>query len=47
MLTQDDFQKGNNKEEFQKTLREKLPEDAYKSIMYSVNYENELIKLQA
>ncbi len=47
MLTQDDFQKGNNKKEFQKILREKLPEDAYKGIMYSVNYENELIKLQA
>ena len=47
MLTREDFQKSNNKEEFQKILREKLSEEAYKSIMYSVNYEKELIKLQA
>lgn len=47
MLTQEDFQKGNNKQEFLKILQEKLPEDAYKSIMYSVNYEKELVRLQA
>ena len=47
MLTQDDFQKGNNKEEFLKILRDKLPESAYDSIMYSVDYEKQLLKLQA
>ncbi|MGB5418537.1 polyphosphate kinase 2 [Algibacter sp.] len=47
MLTRDDFQKGNNKEEFLKILQEKLTEDAYNGILYSVNYEKELLKLQA
>ncbi|WP_396602889.1 polyphosphate kinase 2 [Algibacter sp. R77976] len=47
MLTRDDFQKGSNKEEFLKILKEKLPEDIYNGILYSVNYEKELLKLQA
>ncbi|MDG1731176.1 MAG: polyphosphate kinase 2 [Algibacter sp.] len=47
MLTRDDFQKGNNKEEFLKILKDKLPEEAYNGILYSVNYEKELLKLQA
>lgn len=47
MLTRDDFQKGSNKEEFLKILKEKLPEDTYNGILYSVNYEKELLRLQA
>jgi len=47
MLTREDFQKGNNKEEFLKILQEKLPEEAYKGIMYSVDYEKQLQRLQA
>ena len=47
MLTREDFQKGNNQEEFLKILQEKLPEEAYKGIMYSVDYEKQLQKLQA
>ena len=47
MLTQEDFQKSKNKEEFKELLRSKLSEEDYSSLMYSINYENELLKLQA
>ena len=47
MLTLEDFQNSRNKKEFKNILRDKLSEEYYKSLMYSVNYENELIKLQA
>jgi len=47
MLTREDFKKGTNSKEFLKILKEKLPEESYKGIMYSVNYERELVKLQA
>lgn len=47
MLTQQDFEKYTNREEFLQTLKEKLDRDRYDDIMYAVNYEKELIKLQA
>jgi polyphosphate kinase 2 len=47
MLTQEDFLKSKNKTEFKAMLESKLSEEDYKSLMYSINYENELIKLQA
>ena len=47
MLTQQDFEKYTNREEFLQTLKEKLDSDRYDDIMYAVNYEKELIKLQA
>ncbi len=47
MLTLEDFQKSNNPEEFKKLLRSKFSEDYCDSLMYSIEYEKELIKLQA
>ncbi|QRM88392.1 polyphosphate kinase 2 [Lacinutrix sp. WUR7] len=47
MITQEDFQKSNNKEEFKALLRNKLSDEAYKSLMDSVAYENQLLQLQA
>ena len=47
MLTQQDFEKYTNREEFLQTLKGKLDRDRYDDIMYAVNYEKELIKLQA
>ncbi|WP_055442728.1 polyphosphate kinase 2 [Lacinutrix himadriensis] len=47
MITQEDFQKSNNKEEFKALLRNKLSDEAYKSLIDSVAYENQLLQLQA
>ena len=47
MLTLEDFQKSNNPQEFKKLLRSKFSEDYCDSLMYSIEYEKELIKLQA
>jgi polyphosphate kinase 2 len=47
MLTLEDYQKSNNQEEFLNILKTKFPEDFFKSLMYSIDYEKELIKLQA
>ena len=47
MLTQEDFAKSNNKEEFINILREKLGEEKLNSLLYSVNYDQQLLKLQA
>ena len=47
MLTLEDFKKSNNPEEFKTIIRSRFSEDYYKSLMYSIEYENELIKLQA
>lgn len=47
MLTPEDFQKSNNPEEFKKIIISKFSEEYYDSLMYSVQYENELIRLQA
>ena len=47
MLTIEDFQKSNEPEEFLKILRNEFPDEYYKSLMYSIEYERELIRLQA
>ncbi len=47
MLTQEDFEKHTNREEFLKTLKEKLEPSRFEDIIYAVNYEKELLKLQA
>jgi len=47
MLTQEDLEKSKNREEFIELLRNKLPEDQFEGIMYSINYEHQLKKLQA
>jgi len=47
MITQEDFQKSNDKEAFKEILRNKLSDEAYKSLMDSVAYENQLLQLQA
>jgi len=47
MLTLEDFQKSNNPEEFLQILKNKLPEERINSLLYSIGYEKELIRLQA
>ena len=47
MLTLEDFQKSNNPEEFKEMIISKFSKEYYNSLMYSVQYENELIRLQA
>lgn len=47
MLTQEDLEKSKNKEAFIELLRNSLPEEEFQSLMYSVNYEEQLLKLQA
>lgn len=47
MLTKEDFLNYKNKDEFLKLLREKLPEEKVESLLYSINYEKQLIRLQA
>ncbi|NNK83628.1 MAG: polyphosphate kinase 2 [Flavobacteriaceae bacterium] len=47
MLTQEDFAKSNNKEEFIDILRQKVGEEKLESLLYSVDYDQQLLKLQA
>jgi polyphosphate kinase 2 len=47
MLTQQDFEKHTNRTEFLQILKDKLEPNRFEDIMYAVNYEKELIKLQA
>lgn len=47
MLTFEDFNKSHNREEFLKIVKAKLPEERFDDIMKTVQYENELILLQA
>ena len=47
MLTQEDFAKSNNLEEFTNILKEKLGEEKLNSLLYSVDYDQQLLKLQA
>ncbi|MGB1307849.1 MAG: polyphosphate kinase 2 [Oceanihabitans sp.] len=47
MLTQEEFKKSTNKQDFKELLRNTLTEEEYNSLMYSVNYENQLKQLQA
>lgn len=47
MLTQEDFKKSKDKAAFKALLRKNLSEEDYNSLMYSVDYENQLLQLQA
>jgi polyphosphate kinase 2 len=47
MLTIEDFQKSKNKGEFLDILKEKLEEKKFHDILYDVQYEKELLSLQA
>ena len=47
MLTQEDFANSNNKAEFINILKEKLGEEKLNSLLYSVDYDQQLLKLQA
>ncbi|WP_452232322.1 polyphosphate kinase 2 [Lacinutrix sp. MEBiC02595] len=47
MLTQEDFQQSNNPTDFKELLRKSLSEEEYRNLMYSVDYENQLLQLQA
>ena len=47
MLIPEDLQKSNNQEEFKKIIISKFSKEYYDSLMYSIQYENELIRLQA
>lgn len=47
MLTVEDFQKSNQPEVFLELLRNKYSDEYYKSLLYSIEYETELIRLQA
>ena len=47
MLTKEDFEKSSNREEFLKIIKDKLPEEQYNDLMHTVEYEKELLKLQA
>ncbi len=46
MLTREDFFASNNKEEFKAILKQKLTPDRYQEIIYAIQYEQELLKLQ-
>ncbi|MDU8884905.1 polyphosphate kinase 2 [Yeosuana sp. MJ-SS3] len=47
MLTAEDFEKHENKEEFISILKSKLDPSQLEDILYTVNYEQQLLKLQA
>jgi polyphosphate kinase 2 len=47
MLTISDFRKAKNRDEFLKVLRDKEPEERVNSILNTIEYEDELLKLQA
>ena len=47
MLTQEDFEKYSDQKEFLSILKSKLDPERYADIMYTVQYEEELLKLQA
>ncbi len=47
MLTLEDFHHSTDREKFLQILKEKIPEEKLKTILYDVQYEKELLKLQA
>jgi len=47
MLNKEDFQNSKSKEEFLSTLKSKVNEEKVSEILHSIQYERELIKLQA
>lgn len=46
MLTREDFFASGNRGEFKGILKQKLTPEKYQDIMYAIQYENELLKLQ-
>lgn len=47
MLTKEDFLNYKSREDFLNLLREKLPEEKVESLIYSIGYEQQLMRLQA
>jgi polyphosphate kinase 2 len=47
MITPQEFEQSGNQEEFIKILKDKLEEDKLESLLYSVDYDKQLLKLQA
>ncbi|MBT7850851.1 MAG: polyphosphate kinase 2 [Formosa sp.] len=47
MLTQEDFESCSGTESFKKKLQSKLTNKNYESLIETINYESELVKLQA
>ena len=47
MLTQEDFESYSGTESFKKKLQSKLTNKNYESLIETINYESELVKLQA
>ncbi len=47
MLTLEDFHHSTDREKFLQILKEKIPEEKLKTILYDVQYEKELLNLQA
>ena len=47
MLTQEDFESYSGKESFKKTIKSKISNENYESLIETIEYESELLKLQA
>ena len=47
MLTQEDFESHSGTESFKKTLKSKISNTQYESLIKSIDYQSELLKLQA
>ena len=47
MLTQEDFESYSGPESFKKTLQSKITNTSYESLIETIDYESELVKLQA
>ncbi len=47
MLTLEDFHQARDKDKFLSILKEKIPEEKLSTILFDVQYEKELLKLQA
>jgi polyphosphate kinase 2 len=47
MLTQEDFESHSGTESFKKTLKSKISNNQYESLIKTIDYQSELLKLQA
>ena len=47
MLTQEDFDSYSGTESFKKTIKSKITNSNYESLIETIDYESELLKLQA
>lgn len=47
MLTLEDFKQASDKKKFIEILNEKIPQEKVQQILFNVQYENDLLKLQA